>query len=104
MFLKHDAAVEAGPAHALANVAGSAPQAAAFRAETARRWPLDAITADILASQRRRILVAEALRRGRPTAWDYQPPGAAATAYIRPHKPLERLEADCRLPSRLASR
>ncbi|MBB4196741.1 choline-sulfatase [Rhodoblastus sphagnicola] len=85
----------------LENLADSAPEAKDFRAETARRWPLEAIKADVLASQGRRTLVADALRRGHPTAWDYQPPGTAATAYIRAHKPIERLEADCRLPSRL---
>jgi choline-sulfatase len=88
----------------LDNLAGSSPEAKAFRAEAARRWPLDAIAADVLASQGRRTLVADALRRGRVTAWDYQPPGAAATAYIRTHKPIERLEADSRLPCRLPSR
>ncbi len=73
---------------------------AAFRAEVAVRWNLPALRLQVLESQRRRRLVAEALRCGRRTAWDYQPPGTAATDYVRSHKPLERLEADARLPSR----
>jgi len=88
----------------LQNLAASAREAEKFRAEAERRWPLEKIAADVLASQSRRTLVADALRRGRVTAWDYQPPGDAASAYIRTHKPIERLEADCRLPSRRASR
>ncbi|MBB5046904.1 choline-sulfatase [Rhodopseudomonas rhenobacensis] len=87
----------------LDNLAAAAPEAAAFRAEAHRRWALQTITADVLASQCRRSLVADALRRGRTTPWDYEPPGVAATAYIRPHKPIERLEADSRLPSSLCS-
>jgi len=72
---------------------------AAFRAEAAARWNLAALRSAVLASQHRRRLVAEALRCGRRTAWDYQPPGTATTDYIRGHKPLERLETDARLPS-----
>ncbi len=89
--------------HELRNLAALAdppPALAAFRAEAASRWNLQALRRDVLASQSRRRLVAEALRCGRKTPWDYQPPGTAATDYVRSHKPLERLEADARLPSR----
>jgi choline-sulfatase len=87
----------------LCNLAArAAPPAslAAFRAEAAARWNLVALRNEVLESQRRRRLVAEALRCGRRTAWDYQPPGTAATDYVRGHKKLETLEADARLPSR----
>ena len=86
----------------LAALADPPAALAAFWAEAAARWDLPALHREVLASQRRRRLVAEALRCGQRTAWDYQPPGTAATDYIRSHKPLERLETDARLPSRSA--
>jgi choline-sulfatase len=42
-----------------------------FRAETARRWDLPTLHAAVLASQRRRHLVYDALRMGRYTPWDF---------------------------------
>ncbi len=44
-----------------------------LRAEVARRWDLDALHAAVIASQRRRHFVYEALRAGRYTPWDFQP-------------------------------
>jgi choline-sulfatase len=71
-----------------------------FLAEVAQRWNLESLHKDVVASQGRRRLLAEALRQGHRTAWDYAPPSQAATSYIRSHKPLETLESDARLPSR----
>ncbi len=74
-----------------------------FAEEAAARWDLPALKTEVLASQARRRIVAASLAVGRHTAWDWQPPGEAATAYVRRHKPLERLEADARLASRTPS-
>ena len=73
---------------------------AAFVVEVGQRWNLEALHKGVVASQGRRRVVAEALRLGRRTSWDYAPPSLAETSYIRSHKPLETLESDARLPSR----
>jgi choline-sulfatase len=52
----------------------------------------------VLASQRRRRLVAAASVRGMTKAWDYQPFRDAAQEYVRGHMDLEDLEASARFP------
>ena len=80
----------ADPAHAAT--------VSAFRAEVARRWRLDALDAEVRASQKRRRLVAQALAQGEPTAWDFQPFRDAAKSYVRNTIPLDELEAMARFP------
>jgi choline-sulfatase len=77
---------------------GQAARVADLRAEVARRWDLPGIEAAVLASQRRRRLVAQANATGRLTHWDHQPPRDAAQDYIRAHMDLEQLEALARFP------
>jgi choline-sulfatase len=89
--------------HNLAAVAAPPADYAEFLAEVRQRWDFEAWHKDVVASQSRRRLVAEALRQGHRTSWDYAPPSQADTAYIRSHKPLETLESDARLPTRLGS-
>ena len=68
----------------LENLAESRPDvAAAFRAELEARVDLAALTDEVLASQRRRRLVAHALRIGTPTAWDYRPADDSPVRYVR---------------------
>jgi choline-sulfatase len=69
-----------------------------FRAEAARRWDLPRIHAEVLASQRRRHLVYEALRCGRYTPWDFQPQRDASRLYVRNDRDLGDLEAMARFP------
>ncbi len=80
----------ADPAHAA--------RVAAYRAEVARRWDLAALRDAVIASQRRRRFVVEALKPGSRTAWDWQPPRDASRMYVRNHMPLEDLEAMARFP------
>ncbi len=83
------------------NLAGDPAHAktvAAFRAETAARWSLDRLHADVLASQDRRRLVADALARGARTSWDHQPFIDASQTYMRNHIKLDDLEAMARFP------
>ena len=87
----------------LAAGAPSDPVLAAFGAEADRRWSLGALRAEVVASQCRRRLVAEALRLGAATAWDYQPVRDAREQYVRGHMKLEDLEAMARLPRPPAS-
>jgi choline-sulfatase len=83
------------------NLASSAPHAARiqeFRAEVKRRWDLASLAAAVIASQKRRHLVNEALRAGRYTPWDFQPLRAASRLYVRNDQALGDLEAMARFP------
>jgi choline-sulfatase len=70
----------------------------ALRAEVARRWDLSQLDAQVRASQRRRRLVDEALTKGEPKAWDFQPFKDAANSYVRKTISLDDLEARARFP------
>ena len=72
---------------------------AAYRAEIAQRWDLETLRADVVASQRRRRLVFEALTKGGRHSWDHQPPHNAAEKYMRNHIDLDDLEAMARFPA-----
>ena len=55
-----------------------------FRDEVTRRWNLSVLHAEVLSSQHRRRLVAQALSAGAQASWDYTPNGAAVDApYVR---------------------
>lgn len=82
----------------LATDPAHAPLVARFRAEVAARWDLGRLHAEVIASQRRRRLVARALNEGARTAWDYDPPRDASQRYIRNHRALDDLEALARFP------
>jgi choline-sulfatase len=75
-----------------------APRLQEFRAEVARRWDLPALHAAVIASQRRRHLVYDALRQGRYTPWDFQPFRDASRLYVRNDQDLGDLEAMARFP------
>lgn len=69
-----------------------------FLAEIRRGWDLERITHEVLASQRRRRLVAAANAIGDRESWDYQPRRAASCEYVRSHLDLEAIEAAARFP------
>ncbi len=69
-----------------------------FRAEVAQRWNLPALHGAVLASQQRRHLVYDALRKGRYTPWDFQPIRDASRLYVRNDQDLGDLEAMARFP------
>lgn len=69
-----------------------------FRARVRECWSLENLHAQVLASQRRRLLVAAALRLGRQAPWDYQPVLDASQQYVRNTRTLEELEAAARFP------
>jgi choline-sulfatase len=71
---------------------------AEFRAEVAARWNLTRLHEQVLASQRRRRLVDQALARGRRRPWDYQPWRDASGLYIRNTMKLGDIEARARFP------
>jgi len=80
------------------NLAETAAETEAFRAEVAQRWSLPALTEAVIASQRRRRFVAASLDQGKRTAWDYQPFQDSSQQYMRNHMHLDDLEAMARFP------
>ena len=93
-----DLARDPGERVNLAAAPEHAETVAAFRAEVARRWDLAKLDAEVRASQRRRRVVDEALTKGEPKAWDFQPFKDAAKSYVRNTIPLDDLEAMARFP------
>jgi choline-sulfatase len=80
---------------------GTHPELGAFRAEVAERWDLEALRDEILASQRRRMLVRRALELGMSETWDYVPTEDSGTRFVRGPEfwaPFDR--ARLRRPSR----
>lgn len=65
--------------------------------EVHERWAVERIDAEVRSSQRDRTLIAGALRRGRYTPWDFEPPSNGAEAYMRNHLDLNEVEAGRRL-------
>jgi choline-sulfatase len=86
----------------LAPVAAYAARVQEFRAETAHRWDMPKLHAAVVASQQRRHLVYDALRRGRYTPWDFQPIRDASRLYVRNDQELGESEAMARFPPFLA--
>jgi choline-sulfatase len=71
---------------------------AAFRQETAGRWDLAALHAQVVASQQRRHFVYQALRQGHYRPWDFQPLRDASRLYVRNDQELNDLESMARFP------
>jgi choline-sulfatase len=82
----------------LATDPASAGKLAAYRAEAAKRWDMARLREDVVASQRRRRMVAAALMTGKHTSWDFQPMCDASVSYMRNHLKLDDLEYRSRLP------
>lgn len=85
----------------LNNLAQDAAQAglvAALMQEVSARWDMDALHQDVLWSQRRRRLVADALSKGKVTSWDHQPFVDASVQYMRNTIDLDDLERRSRFP------
>ena len=71
---------------------------AAFRAEVAARWDLNALHAAVIESQEERMLVTKALRSGQFTSWEWTPPRNAGSEYMRNHLDLNDVERLARWP------
>ncbi|MEM7188565.1 MAG: choline-sulfatase [Pseudomonadota bacterium] len=79
--------LDADPAE-LTNLAEDAAHtevAAAFAAEAKARWNSAKIAEDVIATQKQRRAVHEAMTKGQLTSWDYQPPRDASQEYVRNH-------------------
>ena len=82
----------------LANDPANADVLARMRAGIDSAYDMDAFTDDVLASQKRRLLVYDALRNGDYYPWDHQPLQLASERYMRNHMDLNVLEANARYP------
>ena len=94
----YDLGADAGERGNLATLRAHAQTVAGFREEVARRWRLDALDAEVRASQRRRRLVDAALTTGQVRSWDFQPFQDASRLYVRNGMGLDDLEARARFP------
>ncbi len=83
--------------HELTNLAPTSAEAAVLAEEVAKLWDAEEIEQQVLASQRARAVVDEALRQGRYEAWDYEPRSDAANQYMRNHLDLNEVERSRRL-------
>jgi len=77
----------------------AAPVRERLHAELARRLDLRDIEDRVRESQRERRLVGAALRQGRPTPWDHQPPVDAGVQYIRNREDMYETQRRARLDS-----
>ena len=94
----YDLRADPDEVHNLAADPRHGEQARQFLAEVRQRWDLRALGDAVIASQRRRHLVNDALRSGRYTSWDFQPLRDASRLYVRNDQDLGDLEAMARFP------
>jgi choline-sulfatase len=83
--------------HNLADDPSSAEIRARLRDQLLAWFDLDEIASRVRASQNERRLVSRALRHGRYTSWDFEPPADAATQYIRNREDMYELQRRARL-------
>jgi choline-sulfatase len=76
---------------------------ASLRAEVKRRWDADLLRERVLESQRARLLLFPALRRGSHFPWDYQPLRKASEQYTRNHADVTANDQRSRFPPLPAS-
>lgn len=72
--------------------------AAAFASEVSERWDSAAIKARVMASQRSRRLVHEAMSAGPLVSWDHLPPNDVANTYVRNHQDWAEIGPRMRYP------
>jgi choline-sulfatase len=68
-----------------------------LRESLAERLDLEDIGVRVRRSQRERHLVSRALRQGRYTSWDFQPPPDSGARYVRSREDLYELQRRARL-------
>ncbi len=72
--------------------------AKAFAEEVRRRWDSKVIRKDVIATQKKRRAVYEAMQDGTLTSWDFQPKRDAANEYVRNHMDWTVAAAKSRFP------
>ncbi|MEL6967528.1 MAG: choline-sulfatase [Pseudomonadota bacterium] len=71
---------------------------AAMKGKVEASYDFDAFTDAVLDSQKRRLVIYDALRNGHYYPWDHQPLELASERYMRNHKDLNVLEGNARYP------
>ncbi len=69
-----------------------------FRTRAEAHWDVEILREQVLADQRRRRVLSQALRQGRYQSWDWQPPRDAAMEYTRSHHELTDFDHTSRWP------
>jgi choline-sulfatase len=83
----------------LVNLANRQPErAAAFRSEIEAKFDIGKIHANVLASQRARLMLFEAMKRGALFPWDFQPLRKASEQYTRNHMAVTDRDEKSRFP------
>lgn len=96
--LLYDVVADPREQHNLAQEPRHKTRVAEFIDEVHRRWDLSRLDAKVLASQRRRRKVYQALKQGQLKSWDHQPMVDASAQYMRNHIDLDDLERRARFP------
>ena len=94
----YDLAADRDEVRNLATDAAAGDLLRSFHEECAARWDLDRLRDTVIASQRRRHLVAASLMKGTHFSWDFQPQRDASRQYVRNHLDLDDIEAAARFP------
>ncbi|MEO0771740.1 MAG: choline-sulfatase [Pseudomonadota bacterium] len=82
----------------LANDPAHADTAKAFADEVAARWDGEALRRDVIATQKSRRALHEAMASGSGQHWDYNPPSDASQQYVRNHMDWTVAAAKYRYP------
>ena len=82
----------------LAAMSSASAQLETFRGIASAHWDIDGVRNAVLASQRQRRVLSQALRKGAYQSWDWQPIQDAATQYVRSHLDLTERETHARYP------
>jgi choline-sulfatase len=69
-----------------------------FAAEIAAGWDMDTIRHDVIAKQKQRQAVYQAMQSGKRADWDYNPPRHASEEYVRNHMDWTEAAAKTRFP------
>jgi len=94
----YDLTADRAELHNLAAEKPAAPDLQHLRDECATRWDLHRLREKVIASQRRRHLVAASLAIGAHHPWDFQPFADATRQFVRNHLDLDDIEAAARFP------
>lgn len=69
-----------------------------FATEIAAGWDMDTIRNDVIAKQKQRQAVYQAMQSGKRADWDYNPPRHASEEYVRNHMDWTEAAAKTRFP------
>jgi choline-sulfatase len=83
----------------LNNLAASHPLGKAMRSEVEAKFDIARIHADVLQSQRARLMLFEAMKNGSLFPWDFQPLRKASEQYTRNHMSVTDRDLKSRFPS-----